>query len=549
MGNRMISRALPLLAIPLLALLSGCAQIGSPSGGPKDVDPPELLEVEPAIGSTGIHPKSVTVEFDEYVKAGQWRSQLLVSPPIEGTMDLVVRGREVELTWDADLKANTTYVIQFGDAIVDVNEGNPARGLVYAFSTGTELDTLSVRGQVLDAIDQSPMKGMRVLLYPDTLTVERQLSGISPSYVGTTDEQGHFQVDFLPGKSFRTIALHDDNRNYKWDAGESVALGPESALAGDTTRWMMWAGETPSPDRPFLSEAKRDSSGWATWRLSASLEPHDSLSWVQSSGLILMSSIGNEVQAWGWNEAIDSVLLQMVWHHAPQWPGGSWRTDTMDVPRPRLKPSSRLTLTGQPVGMQLPNHFPELRWSSAVTSIDLSQWTIQVNGVDVPLEMVSVAPTNVFQLVREELIQADSEILLTIAPNSVKRAGVDSEFWPEDSLELSWSVYPKEALGTWSLALEGVHCPGLIELTNARGERLDVVQVTNDTTLVWDDMLPGKVNATWWGDLDGDGQWQNVDLSAWDIPDPVVKLQAIEIRANWEVESSWTLDSTQCIPR
>ena len=464
-------------------------------------------------------------------------------------MDLVVRGREVELTWDADLKANTTYVIQFGDAIVDVNEGNPARGLVYAFSTGTELDTLSVRGQVLDAIDQSLMKGMRVLLYPDTLTVERQLSGISPSYVGTTDEQGQFRVDYLPGRAFRIMALQDDNRNYKWDAGESVAVGPEAALAGDTTRWLMWAGGTPSPETPFLSEAKRDSSGWSTWRLSASLEPRDSLSWVQPSELIFMPSTGNEVQVWGWNEVIDSLSLQMVWHHAPLWPGGSWRTDTMDVPRPRLQMSSRLTLASRPMGKQLPSHFPELRWSSAVTNIDLSQWKITANDVQISLEKVADTVLNVIDLRRSELTQAGSEISLTIPPNSVQRAGVAPEYWPEDSLELSWSVHPLEALGKWSLSLEGVRCPGLVELTNVRGERLDLVHVTHDTILIWENMVPGKVAAIWWGDLQGNGQWQNVDLPQWKAPDPVVKLQPVEIRANWDVESSWTLDSILCDPR
>ena len=98
----------------LCLILAGCAQVGTPSGGAKDEQPPQLLAAVPPIGATSIETNSITLTFDEYVKAGQWRSELLVSPPIKGPMELLVRGREVELTWEGQLKRNTTYVWQFG---------------------------------------------------------------------------------------------------------------------------------------------------------------------------------------------------------------------------------------------------------------------------------------------------------------------------------------------------------------------------------------------------------------------------------------------------
>ena len=95
----------PLFWVAVLAwLAAGCAQVGTPSGGPKDETPPQLLGAQPPVGSTDVRPTSLTLTFDEYVKAGQWRSQLLVSPPIDGAMDLIVRGREIELTWDNPLR-------------------------------------------------------------------------------------------------------------------------------------------------------------------------------------------------------------------------------------------------------------------------------------------------------------------------------------------------------------------------------------------------------------------------------------------------------------
>ena len=91
-------------------VLASCAQVGSPSGGPKDETPPELISALPALGATEVGNQRLVLEFDEYVKASNWRSQLLVSPPLDGAVELEVRGREVWVSWDEALRAQTTYV-------------------------------------------------------------------------------------------------------------------------------------------------------------------------------------------------------------------------------------------------------------------------------------------------------------------------------------------------------------------------------------------------------------------------------------------------------
>ena len=128
----------------------------------------------------GGHPsddRRMVLEFDEYVKASNWRSQLLVSPPLDGAVELEVRGREVWVSWDEALRPQTTYVFQFGDAIADVNEGNAATNLRHAFSTGPVLDTLSIRGRVLDALTGDAQPGMRVMLFPGSWAVDSVWQG------------------------------------------------------------------------------------------------------------------------------------------------------------------------------------------------------------------------------------------------------------------------------------------------------------------------------------------------------------------------------------
>ena len=536
------------LGVAGLALLGGCAQVGSPAGGPKDETPPQLLETTPPIGATQVRPERLVLRFDEYVKAGQWRPQLLVSPPLEGPMDVVVRGREVELTWEAELRENTTYVFQFGDGVVDMNEGNPAQNLVHAFSTGPHLDTLAVMGTVRDGMDGSPEVGSRVLLYPEDLPLDSVLAGVAPQFVGVTNDQGQFSVGYLPNGAYRVLAVEDANRNYAWDAGERAAVGPVNASAGDTVALALVAGETPGPRAPYLSEARWDSTGFVTWKLSERLLPGDSLSWVQPCSVELLEADRDVVRAWGWSEASDSLVLQLVWHHAPLWPKGEWWTDTVDVPAPRMTGLSPLALKEKPLGRWMPDALPSLTWSAPVAEVDVTRLALTVDSVPLEPMVEGPFPSMKSTLGNPELLSWNAEVALTVLPGALKRAGESEYNWPEDTLDVVWSTKAKSDVAEWVLRLEGVDCPGLLELADHQGVRLDVAAVASDTVLTWPRLVPGKVRATWWGDLDGDGVWRDVDVPTWLVPEPVAKMEAVELRANWVVESSWRLDSTACGP-
>ena len=495
-----------------------------------------------------MRPEQLVLRFDEYVKAGQWRPQLLVSPPLEGPMDMVVRGREVELTWEAELRENTTYVFQFGDGVVDVNEGNPAQNLVHAFSTGPQLDTLAVTGTVRDGMDGSPEVGSRVLLYPKDLPLDSVLAGVAPQFVGVTNDQGQFSVGYLPNGAYRVLAVEDANRNYAWDAGERAAVGPVNASAGDTVALALVAGETPGPRAPYLSEARWDSTGFVTWKLSERLLPGDSLSWVQPCSLELLEADRDVVRAWGWSEGSDSLVLQLVWHHAPLWPKGEWWTDTVDVPAPRMTGLSPLALKEKPLGRWMPDALPSLTWSAPVAEVDVTRLALTVDSVPLESKVEEPFPSMKSTLGNPELLSWNAEVALTVLPGALKRAGESEYNWPEDTLDVVWSTKAKSDVAEWVLRLEDVDCPGVLELSDHQGVRLDVVAVVSDTVLTWRRLVPGKVRATWWGDLDGDGVWRDVDVPTWRAPEPVAKMEAVELRANWVVESSWRLDSTACGP-
>ena len=526
-------------------LLVACAQVGMPSGGAKDETPPKLLMATPPIGSTNVTTNSITLVFDEYVRAGQWRSELLVSPPLDGPVDLVVRGKEVEVSWEEPLEANTTYVWQFGQGIVDVNEGNATKGLVHAFATGPELDTLSISGRVVDALEGSGVADMRVMVFPADLDLDSVVTGNTPQFVGATDGLGRFEVGYLPEGVFRVLALKDESRNYAWDPGEQLALGPAAVAAGDSTVHVMKAGSTPAPRAPYLSEAVRDSMGFARWKLSEPMSRADSLSWVAPMTMVLFPPQGGRVYAQGWDVEMDSVDVQLVWHQAPTWPNAPWRMDTLDVPKPRVTPVEEMVLRSKPLGKRQPGEQATLGWSAPVSSVDTSLLQVLLDSVPVPAQVNQRMPSMEFALTGAGLTQPGTQVELTILPGCLERPGTD-ETLPQDTLALAWSVLKKEELGEWSLNVVGVRCPGLLEVNNSKGERLDLIEVRRDTALSWSGMKPGKISATWWGDLDGDGVWRNVDLATWRVPEPVSYMPPVDLRANWVVETSWMLDSTMC---
>ena len=123
--------------------LWSCAQISAPTGGPKDETPPQVILFDPPNERVNIRPHQLLMEFDEYVVVRNVQQMLIVSPPIAKAPTWRVRGKKIEWTFDpAEFAEDRTYVFSFGSSIVDLHESNPATDLKWAFSTGSDLDTL-----------------------------------------------------------------------------------------------------------------------------------------------------------------------------------------------------------------------------------------------------------------------------------------------------------------------------------------------------------------------------------------------------------------------
>ena len=165
--SAILTKTLPLGGVGVgLFLLSSCARMGSPDGGWYDDTPPHVISSTPADGGINIKAKKVTINFNEYIKLEDAQNKVIVSPPQLEMADIKASGKRVIVELKDSLKDNTTYTIDFSDAISDNNEGNPMGNYTFSFSTGDHIDTLEVSGYCLNAEDLEPIKGILVGLYP-----------------------------------------------------------------------------------------------------------------------------------------------------------------------------------------------------------------------------------------------------------------------------------------------------------------------------------------------------------------------------------------------
>ena len=204
-----------LLYICCIALaIASCARMGQPDGGWYDDDPPKVLGCTPADQATNVTTKKITILFDEYIKLTDATNKVIVSPPQLEVPDIKAAGKKIVVELQDSLMPNTTYTIDFSDAISDNNENNPMGNYTYSFSTGEQIDTFEVSGYVLDASNLEPIKGIMVGLYNDLADSAFQTKPLLR--VSRTDGSGHFVVKGVAPGTYRAYALQDADGDFRF---------------------------------------------------------------------------------------------------------------------------------------------------------------------------------------------------------------------------------------------------------------------------------------------------------------------------------------------
>ena len=214
------------LLLLTLTLVAACARMGNPDGGWYDETPPRVVGASPAEKATGVKTRKLHIRFNEFIKIENATENVVVSPPQLESPDIKAGGKSIDIELKDSLKANTTYTVDFSDAITDNNEGNPLGNYTYSFSTGEHIDTMEVSGWVLAAENLEPVKGILVGLYANLADSAFRTQPMLR--VAKTDGRGHFVIrGIAPGK-YRVYALQDVDGDYHLtQKGEEMAFNRE----------------------------------------------------------------------------------------------------------------------------------------------------------------------------------------------------------------------------------------------------------------------------------------------------------------------------------
>ncbi|MBI49574.1 MAG: hypothetical protein CL850_04735 [Crocinitomicaceae bacterium] len=509
----------------ILILASSCAKVGVPTGGEKDSTPPIVVNASPKLGATNVNPTSggiLEFEFDEYVNVSQLSAQLLVSPPLAKPLEWKMKGRKVQFIWNEELKQNRTYIFQFGDAIEDLNEKNPASDLTHAFSTGPDLDTLSITGTVVDVFSGEPQSQRRIFVYDWELPVDSILSGSQPLFVTSTDSFGSFTVRYMPEGKYRLLAIEDVDRNYVWTDGESLAIHKEPIQlnSADTLSVELLMQKTDDIDVKYFMNVERDSLGLLEIELSGEL---DNIDEIEANSL---NKFGSENSLLLWSDPHTVENSTVIWSGA----------DTLIVKEEKMNSPLEFSLIKSPEGKQVSSKEAAFTFSRPITFLNPHLFKLtKADSTEIEIKSIQVSEENPLQLIVEAPFGRGDIVELSMLPKSIEGHGKKIL---ADTLIIKWSTFKLDEL---SELIVDVDATGWIELISANGTIVKKVAIEKGIPpLKFKNLTPGSYSLRWLGDSNSNGVWDGVSLKEWRLPEPASEMATtIKLKADWIHEISW----------
>lgn len=504
-------------------LAAGCAQVRSISGGEKDTTPPTVTSAFPQSTTLHFESSGFVVLFDEYIQLRDLQKELLVSPPLRKTPTVKVQKMGLEVSWDDTLRAQTTYIFQFGNAIVDVNESNVLPGFSYVFSTGDFLDSLQCAGRVFNAFSDAPVASAKVLLF-DSLS--HVFSGNSqPAYFARTNEKGDFQFNYLRGGRYVVCAMSDENGNNHFDLGEAIdwVENVDARMPGDSTRYNLFMSsprDTVVRGFSYVSEP----SGVLKFRVEPWMEPVD-----------VRALTTDSVVQWTQQDTLFSAPLNRCTGRvelAVSYDGVD--IDTLEIER---LPSEASTFKARHAIAPKMIVQDRLVFSSdrPIVGIDSSRLQCYQDTTLLESEVKLAYPAGAE--VRFKIIQGGSYKVRALPGWLVDDCGATN-----DTATVLFSTYETKELGAlrFNLPQEVLNSRHSFQLIDRSKRVVRSLQRIMATEVVLDQLVAGDYTAVIGEDSNANGLFDPLQLSPFRMTERNHAYAAtIQVRPNWEVVVNW----------
>ncbi|MEE1961380.1 Ig-like domain-containing protein [Allomuricauda taeanensis] len=527
------------LAFMVLALWQ-CAKRGSPSGGPKDVTPPKLVRTEPENFSINFKAQKIRLYFDELIKLQDVQNQLVVSPPFKNPAVISPQGtpsKYIELTIKDTLRENTTYTINFGQSIVDNNEGNPNRFLTYVFSTGDYIDSLSVSGAVKDAFDRKAEEFISVMLYEmDSTYTDSTIYKSPPLYISNTgDSLPLFELKNLKAGKYALIALKDVNKNNMFDQKQDKIgfIQDTVTVPTDSTYVLSLFKEVSdyAASVPSYVAKNKIIFGFQGDHRNMKIEPLTVL--PDSVRTTIQKERGKDtLNYWLTPTDLDSIIFTVTNDRMKM-------IDTFTVKTRKLPMDSLRVSTSASGKFNLEDTFSLLA-NTPITEVDTSKVGLMVSD-SIPLPYTHALDTLENKVDFDFDVEPNQKYRFSFLPGAI----TDFFGMQNDTLDYSFSTSSLADYGILRMNLGGdVTYPVIVQLTNEKGEVLREIIATKPQVFEFNSLEPSNYVARVIFDENGNGKWDTGSYLNKVQPERISYYPGlIEIRANWEKEENFILSN------
>jgi len=515
-----------------------CAKKGRIEGGPKDTIPPVFVKAEPANYTTNFDGERIRIYFDEYIKLKDFQKQLIISPPLKNTIisPQGTASKYINIAILDTLEANTTYVFNFGQSIQDNNEGNPYSYFKYIMSTGSFIDSLTVKGEIKSALSQFPDNFVTVMLYEiDSTYTDSIIYKENPRYVtNTLDSLTTFELSNLREGTYAIAALKDEDANFTFQPKkDKIAFIKEHITVPTDSSYVLTLFNEEIP--VSTSRPRHTGAGKITFGVQGAIDSVrlEMISKVDETVVSTLSRKRNkDTLDYFFKPVIkpDSLLFVAT--------GPSLR-DTLTV-KMRTLPADTLVinkLTKATLDLKQPF---ELGSSIPITEVDTTLISVvRQDSISVPFTIDTDAFTKTTR-VRFETAENEAYTIQMLPEALTDFAGNKSD-------TLSYKVRTKEYIDYGDLNFTIANAnefPYIVQLVTEKEEVVQERFTNGQTDFTFNILAPGKYLVRLIKDANGNQRYDSGDYLKRQQPEAVIYYpKVIDIRAGWLPTEVFTLTS------
>jgi len=529
-----------------LAIISGCAKRGNPTGGPLDSLPPVLVNANPKLNSTNFDSEEIRLTFDEFVKLDKVQDQLIISPPLDKSAyeikPLTGVTKKVFLKFIDSLDENITYTINFGNSIKDNNEGNPLTFFSYTFSTGETIDSLYVKGNISDAYDIETDEYVSIHLYRiDSTLNDSIIYNKQPTYISNSLDSTSYRFKNLREGKYLIVAMKDIDNNYYFDPFydkigfiDSLITLPKDSIIDlklfKEETDLIW-------DKPHFINSEKIGFGYYG-KLDFSRLVIDS-NLPDSVDYIFTKEIEKDtIYVWLTKNSFDSLNFNLI-------EKDTIKLTTVKFDRKRDTLIDSLSISAKTANVIHLRESFKLSTNTPIKKIEDSLITVRdIDSILVPF--VSSVNDNLDEIDINFEVSPTDNYTIFILPGAIK----DIKGVTNDTLQFNLISQSLEDYGNIFLdVIRNNQSKFILHLIDSNEEIIrEYKNVDQNTAYNFEYIKPGKYTFRLIEDLNKNDIWDTGNYLKKIKPEPVYYFPSeLEVRANWDLNETFNLNNNQSV--